>query len=81
MHDRQREAGINAPAVDDDRAGAALTVVAALLGAGEVEMLALCVEQGRSGIDVEIVSRAVNAQRHLAHGRHLAVQSRKGRCG
>ena len=36
-----------APAVDQHRAGAALAVIAALLGAGQVEMVAQRVEQGR----------------------------------
>jgi hypothetical protein len=46
MHDREREAGVDAPAVDDDRTGAALTVIATLLGPSEVQMLAQRVEQG-----------------------------------
>ena len=37
LHDGQGQAGIDAPAVDQHRAGAALAVVAALLGAGQVE--------------------------------------------
>ena len=35
--DRQGEAGIDPPAVDQDRAGAALAAVAALLGSGQVQ--------------------------------------------
>ena len=49
LHDGEREAGIDAPSVDQHRAGAALAVIAALLGAGEVEMIAQRVEQGRPG--------------------------------
>ena len=45
MADGEREAGIDAPAVDQDGAGAALAAVAALLGAGQVEALAQEVEQ------------------------------------
>ena len=56
LHHRQREAGIDAPAVDQHRAGAALAVVAALLGAGEVEMVAQRVEQGRPRRDLELRS-------------------------
>ena len=36
LHHRQRQAGVDAPAVDQHGAGAALAVVAALLGAGQV---------------------------------------------
>ena len=43
--DRQRQARIDAPAVDQHRAGAALAAVASLLGAGQVEALAQQVEQ------------------------------------
>src|SRR5206468_2304075 len=38
--DGERQAGVDAPAVDQHRAGPALAAVAALLGAGEVEPLA-----------------------------------------
>ena len=39
VHDRKRETGIYAPAVDQHRAGAALTVIATFFGAGEAKML------------------------------------------
>ena len=62
LHDGEREAGIDAPAVDQHRAGAALAVVAALLGAGEVEMLAQRVEQRRPGRDAQLVIDAVDVK-------------------
>ena len=40
----QRQAGIDAPAVDQDGAGAALAAIAALFGAGQVKALAQQVE-------------------------------------
>ena len=40
LHYRECQAGIDAPAIDQHRAGAALAVVAALLGASQVEMIA-----------------------------------------
>jgi len=43
--DRQRQARIDPPSVDQDRAGAALAAVAAFLGAGQVESFAQQVEQ------------------------------------
>src|SRR5262249_3551857 len=42
---RQREAGIDPPSVDQDGAGAALAAIAALLGAGEMQALAQEIEQ------------------------------------
>ena len=48
--DGERQAGIDAPAVDQHGAGAALAAVAALLGAGEVEPLAQQVEQRHARI-------------------------------
>src|SRR5262245_40544167 len=45
VHDGEREAGVDAPPVDQDGAGAALAVVAALLGPGQAEVLAQRVQQ------------------------------------
>ena len=45
MADGEREAGIDAPAVDEDGAGAALAAVASLLGSGEMEALTQEIEQ------------------------------------
>ena len=56
---REREAGIDPPAVDEDRAGAALAAIAALLGAGEVETLAQEVEKRHA--------RVVECRRLAAH--------------
>ena len=54
--DRQRQARIDPPAVDQHRAGAALAAVAALLGAGQVQPLAQEIEQ-RDARVVELDSR------------------------
>ena len=45
LHHGERQAGIDAPPVYQHRARAALTVVAALLGAGKVEMIPQQVQQ------------------------------------
>ena len=45
VRDRQREARIDTPAIDQDGAGAALAAIAALLGAGQVETFAQEVEE------------------------------------
>jgi hypothetical protein len=48
VHDRQGQAGIDAAAVDEDGAGAALATVAAFLGAGQAEYFTQGVEQGHA---------------------------------
>ena len=53
VHHRERQAGVDPPAVDDHRAGAALAVVAALLGAGEMQVLAQRIEQRGAGVDLQ----------------------------
>jgi hypothetical protein len=54
LHDRQREAGIDAPAVDQNRARAALAVIAAFLGPSEADVLAKRIQQRRPGRDAEL---------------------------
>src|SRR5437660_6823707 len=49
VHDRQREAGVNAPAVHQDGAGAALPVIAALLTACQTQVFAERVKQRYAG--------------------------------
>ena len=53
--ERQRQAGIDPPPVDQHGAGAALAAVAALLGAGQIQALAQQVEQR----DARVVERDV----------------------
>ena len=47
LHHCERQAGVDAPAVHQDGASAALAVIATLLGARQVKMVAQGVEQGR----------------------------------
>jgi len=63
---RQAQAGMGSAATDQHRAGAALDMVAALLRAGQLQVLAQSVEQGGSGVQRQIVASAVDlqAQRH-----------------
>ena len=63
VHDGEGEAGVNAPAVDQDGAGAALAVVAALLGAGQAQVLAQGVEQRDARLQLQLVLLAVDLQR------------------
>ena len=42
--ERERQAGHRPPVIDENRAGAALTVIAAFLASGQSDMFAQCVE-------------------------------------
>ena len=69
VHHRQAQAGVDPPPFDDHRAGAALAVVAALLGAGQVQMLAQRIEQRRARIELKRMLVAIDGQRDLGvHG-------------
>src|SRR3954452_1042335 len=50
VHDRQRQAGVVTAAINQHRARAARTLIATFFRAGEIEMLAQCVEQRRARI-------------------------------
>ncbi len=66
-HAHQHRAGAHRDAVDMDRAGPALRDPAAVLGAGQSDVLAQHPEQWGLGIDVELVLLAVDGER--CHGR------------
>src|SRR6185312_345240 len=53
VRDREEEAAVRPPTVEQDRARAALPVVAALLRPHQVELLAQHVEQRGAGIDLD----------------------------
>ena len=59
VHRGEGQAGVDPGAVHQHRAGAALAVVAALLGAGQPQVMAQRVQQRSARIDVEAVGRAV----------------------
>jgi hypothetical protein len=71
MRHREGQAPVRLPAVDQDRAGAALAVVAALLGAGQVEVLTQHVEQRGGRVDRQRVLTAVDPQAHVGQHRRL----------
>jgi hypothetical protein len=80
VHDGQAQAAVDPPAVDHDRAGPALAVVAALLGAGQLPVLAQGVQQGGAVVQVQLVGLAVDLQRHRrARGRALGHGDLLGR--
>ena len=62
MHEGQ--AGILPATIDVHRAGAALPVVATLLGPGEVKGLPQAIQQGGARIDPERAALAIDAQGH-----------------
>ena len=62
VHHRKGEAGVDAPPVHVHRAGAALPVIAALLGAGQAEILAQRVEQRHARFDLQLVKLPVDFQ-------------------
>src|SRR5262249_17297918 len=72
LHDRKREAGIDAPPVDQHGAGAALAVVAAFFGSGEIEMKTQRIEQRSPWRNVELALHAVDVKRdgHPARDRN-----------
>jgi hypothetical protein len=75
--DGQREAPEHAAAVHEHGAGTALTVVTALLGAGDPHPLPQRVEQGRAGVDRDVVGGTVDLQGHF--GVHWRVVPRPRR--
>lgn len=95
VHHGQAQAGHHPPAIDQHRAGPALAMVAAFLGAGQVQVLAQGVEQRGAGVQVQAVFLAVHLQGdgqldpfgdggrlHLRAGRsrHGRCRSRGGTC-
>ena len=61
----ERQARQHAAAVDQHRAGAALAMVAALLGAGQADVLAQRVEQRGPHVERQLMALAVDAHRDL----------------
>src|SRR3546814_7007563 len=81
MHHRQGQAAIDPPSLHDHRAGAALAMVTALLGAGQVQMLAQRIEQGGAGIELQMHLAAVHGQSYGVHAGLLLLALRAARGG
>ncbi len=60
--DGEQQAAVDAPPVDQDRAGAALAVVAALLGTGQAEVFPQQVQERDAVVHVELVRPPVHLQ-------------------
>src|SRR5215217_474026 len=67
--DGEQHAALQQRPVDDHRAGAAVTRVAADVAAGEVEVVAEEVDQQLARLDLALVGRAVDGDRDLPRGR------------
>ncbi len=79
-HHRERQAGVHPPPVDQDGAGAARAERAALLAAGEMEVVAHGVEQGRVRVEAgQAVLGAVDGEHDVELAARLARRVRRGR--
>jgi hypothetical protein len=76
VHDGKGQATVDPAPLDDHRAGAALAMVAALLGAGEVQMLAQRIQQGGARVELQMHVAPI----HLHVERHHAIALLR-RCG
>src|SRR5262245_54123069 len=62
LHDGQSQAGVDATAIEQNRAGPTLPVVTALFCSGQIETVAERVEQSRPGRDLELSFDAIDGQ-------------------
>ena len=81
MGNGEGETGIHPPAIDQDRAGAALPVVAAFFRAGEIELFAQQVEEGSTRIELQRVLPPINFQTNVDHFYSIACRRRRSRLG
>ena len=65
--DREDRAGLRAPAVDEDGAGAALAGVAPDVRAGQTQLFAKEVDEKHARFDVALANLAVDGHRDLGH--------------
>ena len=76
--DRQGQAAQHPLAADQHRAGAALAMVAALLGPGQAHVVAQGVEQRRARVDGQYVAGAVHRQLHPCGASRIGGRRRRG---
>src|SRR5262249_62167535 len=62
--------------VDDDRAGAALPLIAALLRAGQPEMLAQRIEQSGARVEIDGIALSINREAYVLARRHRSFRRR-----
>src|SRR3982074_848703 len=76
MHHGERQTAVDALSIDDHRAGATLSLAAALLRTGQPEMLTQRIEQRYTRIEIESVTPSIDSERHV-----LVVLRCGFRCG
>ena len=69
LHDRERQAGIDPATIDQDRAGAALAVVATLLCPGQADVNPERIKERRPGGEIELFRNAIDMKRDRHFGR------------
>jgi len=69
LHDRERQAGIDPATIDQNRAGAALTVVATLLRSGQADVNPQRVKKRRPRREVQLFRHAIDMKRDRHFGR------------
>src|SRR5437870_5289363 len=74
MHHRERQTAIDTLSVDDDRAGAALSLIAAFLRAGQRQMLAQCIEQRGARIKIDGVGPPVDREIDALDGKRSGLR-------
>jgi hypothetical protein len=72
VHDREREAGVDSSAVEQNRASAALAVITAFLCPRQVQVFAECIEQRRAWIQFHVQLSPVHLQ---FYGRYVDIKS------
>ena len=80
LHYRERKTGIDPPSIHQHRARATLAVVAALFGAGEVEVVPKRVEQRRPRRRLQLPLLPVDIERNQNLGRRWAGRRCAPRC-
>src|SRR5262245_12114963 len=76
MHHRECQAAIDALSIDDDRAGAALSLVAALLRTGQREMLSQSIEQRGPRIEVQGIVPPVDREPYVLARQRSSLRRR-----
>jgi hypothetical protein len=66
MHDGQRQAAVHSTAIDEDRAGATLPMVAPFLRTRQTQMFAAQIQDRRANIHVHVEFSVINGEVHAA---------------
>jgi hypothetical protein len=75
VHHRKCQAGIDAPSVNEHRAGATLSLIAALFRSGQLQVLAHEIEDRRARIEREGMRGSVDLQAHRDPGTGAPIRA------